>query len=207
MNGIESFKQLEPSNLIEELLSYLESELMKFPHSKEFAKNLIKKKNENQHSSAFCLFMTNRSDSRYYFERETSQKGSSTIDIGVYFGSTLIYTIEAKVLPTPKGTRKNLRFPYEYVYGKGAGIQRFKDENHGLDHANNLLSESGMIAYIKEKDFDHWHTQVNDWIKDATWSTDENLEIIYLESIGRLKSKHIRKNRTYILLHHFWIKV
>lgn len=205
MNGIETFKQLEPSNLIEDLHSYLEGELPEFPHSKEFAENLIKKKNENQHSSALCLYMTNRCGSRYYFERETSQKGSSTIDIGVYFGSTLIYTIEAKVLPTPKGTTKNPRFPHEYVYGKGAGIQRFKDENHGVDHAKNLLAESGMIAYIKEKDFNHWRTEVNGWIKDASWNADENLEVIYLKSVARLKSKHIRKNKSYISLYHFWI--
>lgn len=207
MNGIESFQKLEPSNLIEELHLYIENELPKFPQSKEFAENIIRKKNENQHSSAFCLYMTNQCKSLYYFERETSQKGSSTVDIGVYFGSALIYTIEAKVLPTPKGTTKNPRFDHEYVYGKGAGIQRFKDENHGLNHENSLLPESGMIGYIKEKDFKHWHLRVNSWINDASWNSDENLEMVYITSIARFKSKHLRKNKSFILLNHFWIMV
>ncbi len=207
MSGIESFKQLEPNNLIEDLHSFLESQLPAFPSSEEFVANLTRKKNENQHSSAFCLFLTHQSKSHYYFERETSQKGSSTIDIGVYLGSNLIYTIEAKILPTPKGTKTNPRLEHEYVYGKGAGIQRFKDENHGLDHENNLLPESGLIAYIREQDFSHWHSKINEWISDASWDASENLEVVYFKSVGRLKSKHERKNKSRISLHHFWIYV
>jgi hypothetical protein len=205
--GIQSFKQLEPSNLVQDLHNFLESQLPTFTTSSEFVTTLVKKKNENQHSSAFCLYMTNRSRSHYYFMRESSQKGSSTIDVGVYLGSTLIFTLEAKILPTPKGTAKNPRLPHEYVYGKGAGIQRFKEEKHGLDNEDNLLEDGGMIAYIKEKDFNHWHTQINDWIKDASWTADENLEILSFGTIGRLKSKHLRKNKSHISLHHFWIKV
>lgn len=207
IQGIKSFKHLEPNSAIQNLHEYLESELIEFPQSKALAENLVLKKNENQHSSALCLFMTCRSKSQYYFERETSQKGGSRIDIGVYLGNTLIYTIEAKVLPTPKGTRKKPRFEHEYVYGDAAGIQRFKEEKHGLDHKNNLLPQSGLIAYIKEKDFSHWQSKVNEWINDASWSATEHLEILYFKSVARLISKHERKNKSYIVLNHFWLYV
>lgn len=207
-DGIESFKQLEPNQIIEDLVAYIENQLPNFPASKQFADMLVKKKNENQHSSAFCNFMTcNSSTPRYYFERETSQKGSRTIDIGVYVGSSLIYTIEAKLLPTPKGTKAKPRNDHEYVYGDGAGIQRFKDEYHGVDHQNNLLLQNAMIAYVKDKDFSHWIAKINQWITDASWDISEQLEVVYLNVHARLKSKHIRKSKSEVYLQHFWITV
>lgn len=207
VEGIESFKQLEPNDVIKDLTAYIESALPGFPASKEFANVLSKKKNENQHSSAFCIYMTCKCSSNYYFERESSQKGSSTVDIGIYVGGILIYTIEAKVLPTPKGSRKKPRAEHEYVYGKQAAIQRFKDEHHGLDHLNNLLPESGLVAFIKEKDFNHWFKKVNQWVDDASWDRAEKLNIIYIHTVARLVSKHTRIGKSEILLNHFWTYV
>ena len=189
------------------LVEYIEKTLPNFPNSQEFVNILEKKKNENQHSLSFCAYMTKKCKSTYYFARENAQIGSHTIDIGIYQGSILIFTIEAKLLPTPKGKKKTPRAEYEYVYGKGAGIQRFKDGFHGFDNQDNPLYENGMIAYIVEKDFEHWFSKVNQWILDAKWDKSEQLEKIYFNSIGKLYSKHPRQKSSYVRLHHFWIYV
>lgn len=196
------FKNLQANTVVEDLVSYLEEILPGFKVSDEFIEILAEKKNENQHSTAFCVYMTNRCGSKFCFQRENAQKGSSTIDIGVYRGANLFFTIEAKVLPTPlSGKRKE----HEYVFGMGAGIQRFKEEKHGLDNRNGLLPENGMIAYIKNNDFKYWHLKVDKWITDADWSASEKLTKEYFKTIARLKSVHTRKNGSIITLHHFWV--
>ncbi|MDB5124858.1 MAG: hypothetical protein JWP94_2987 [Mucilaginibacter sp.] len=205
--GIRSFQVIQPNNLVNDITQYIEKQLPLFVTSAEFIDITKVKKNENQHSTAFCVYMTNNCKNKFYFNRENAQKGSSTIDIGVYSGSKLIFTIEAKVLPTPEGTSKNPRLVHEYVYGKGAGIQRFKTGHHGLDDWNNLLSENGMIAYIKEKGFTHWHIQVNQWITDALWPDTELLQKVYFNQTAKLMSKHVREDHTNLTLHHFWINV
>lgn len=97
------------------LVEFIEKTLPDFTNSQEFVDILEKKKNENQYSKAFCLYMIYKSKSEskeYGFISETIQKGSHTIDIGIYEGTNLIFTIEAKVLPTPKGTKKKPRAEY-----------------------------------------------------------------------------------------------
>jgi hypothetical protein len=149
MKGINSFNQLQPNRLVKDLVSFIEKELVVFKESNDFKNTLEKKKNENQHSLAFCLFMTNQCQSKFYFARENAQKGSSVVDIGIYKGSNIIFTIEAKILPIPIPNKKSERKEYEYVYGKGAGIQRFKEEKHGLDNKDELLSENGLVKLKK----------------------------------------------------------
>lgn len=207
MDGLSEFKQLQPSNVIADLLHLIDENLPGFTNSGEFVKILEKKKNENQHSLSFCVYMTNKCNSRFYFGRENAQFGSSVIDIGVYYGENLIFTIEAKLLPTPPGTKKFPRQEHEYVYGLGAGIQRFKDEKHGLDNVGNLLEENGMIAFIKEHEYNYWLKQINQWIIDAKWPDNEKLKGSTLNSIVKLQSKHLRRNKTHVLLHHYWITV
>lgn len=191
-------------NTIQNLVEFIEGNLIKFPDSQEFVDILERKKNENQHSLSFCVFMTNLCKSTYYFGRENNQKGNSVIDIGVYLGSKLIFTIEAKLLPTPPYEGSN---EYQYVYGKGGGIQRFKEGKHGLDNTDNPLLENGMIAYIKDKDFAHWHTQVNQWIIDAGWGESEKLNPKYENQLDKYKSQHKRGKKDNVTLHHFWVKV
>lgn len=205
--GLQEFKVLEPNNLVGDLVAFMQNELSTFTSSDEFIRILEKKKNENQHSLSFCVYMTNKCKSKFYFARENAQKGSSVIDIGVYHGADLIFTIEAKLLPTPKGNSKNLRDEHEYVYGEGAGIQRFKDGNHGRDNLDNILPENALIGFLKENDFDFWLQKINQWIRDAKWGESEILEKIYFKSTGKLKSKHSRSDKSDLLLHHFWIKV
>lgn len=192
------------NQVISNLINYIEDALPGFPDSQEFVDILAKKKNENQHSTSLCVYMTNDT---YYFARENAQKGSYIIDIGIYHGSILIFTIEAKLLPTPKGPKSRPRAAHEYVYGKGAGIQRFRDGFHGVDNQDNLLADNGMIAYIKEQDFEYWLSKVNQWVLDARWDKSEQLEKVYFKSIAKLFSKHPRQKAFDVSLHHFWIKV
>jgi predicted transport protein len=199
------FQVLEPNTLVEELVNYIAQELPNFKDSEEFVDILMKKKNENQHSLALCVFMTNTCKAKFNFQRENSQKGSSTIDIGIYKGSILIFTIEAKVLPTPLTDSK--RKEYEYVYGDGAGIKRFKTGHHGVDNMDNNIDENGLIAYIKESDFIFWHSKVNQWISDAKWNDSEKLQMDYFNHIGKLNSKHERLDNSEVVLHHFWVYV
>jgi hypothetical protein len=207
MNGIETFRELKPNRSIHKLITSICDELPAFPVSEEFNKVLKKKKNENQHSTALCLFMTNSCKSKFCYIRENAQKGSSTIDIGVYKGAVLIFVIEAKLLPTPKGTKKQPRYEHEYVYEKGAGIKRFKDGLHGVDNEDNPFLDCGMIAFVKENDFDFWFNKVNQWILDAKWNASEQLQKISMAKAALLLSAHSRKDGTIIRLHHFWIDI
>lgn len=204
--GISEFQVLEPNDVVEQLLSFVETEISEFNKSDEFVEILKLKKNENQHSLSFCIYMTNKCQSKFYFARENAQYGASVIDIGIYFGSVLIFTFEAKLLPTP--VRKNSdRVEHEYVYGKGAGIQRFRDGKHGRDNSDNYLLESGLIAFILENDFDFWLGKTNQWIIDANWHDSEKLNKLYFGNYGKLLSKHTRQNHEDITLHHFWINL
>lgn len=190
-----------------DLIKYIEVKLPNFTNSPEFFNITKKKKNENQYSLSLCVYMTNKAKSKYSFIRENAQKGSYVIDMGIYQGSNLIFTIEAKLLPTPKGTRKRPRAEHEYVYGTMAGIQRFREGFHGVDNQDNPLSKNGMIAYIKENDFDYWFSKVNKWVIDAQWDKSEQLDKLYFKTIGNLFSRHPRQNASDVSLYHFWIYV
>lgn len=208
MNGIETFRELKPNKVVHQLVTMISEGLPYFSSSKEFSSVLAKKKNENQHSTAFCLFMTNSCKSAFYFNRENAQKGSSTVDIGVYKGEVLIFVIEAKLLPTPPtGTTQQPRYEYEYVYGKGAAIQRFKDMQHGVDNEDIPFSDSGVIAFIKDNDFNFWFEKVNQWISDAKWDAAEQLRKISIDTTATLLSAHSRTDGSLIRLHHFWVYV
>lgn len=206
MNGIRKFIKLRRKPLVEQLVAYIEKELKRFPNSKEFLDILEKKKNENQHSLSFCVYMTNKCKSKFHFARENAQSGSSTVDIGVYRGSVLFFTIEAKLLPTPtpKGTKRK---EYEYVYGDGAGIQRFKEGKHGVDNRGKNIPINGLIAFVKENDFTHWHKRINQWILDAGWQKSEQLPKIHINTTAKLKSTHPRVGGSQVVLHHFWVYV
>lgn len=209
INNIQNeFREIAPNSSViplQELLEYIESELPKFVGSHTFDKIMVKKKNEIQHSAAFSAYMMKKQD-RFTFMNEFPQRGSSKVDVAVIDKITddIFFTIEAKVLPTPKDA---LRSEHEYVYGKGAGIQRFKEEFHGVDYQDSPLSENGMIAYIKENDFEYWLSKVNQWILDAQWNKSEQLEKIYFKSIAKLFSKHPRPKTSDVSLYHFWIYV
>lgn len=201
-NGLSRFRQLEKVDVISDLLLFISKELSPFTSSKEFTDILKLKKNENQHTLSYCLYMTNRCKSKYYFARENSQRGSSVVDIGIYNGSILIFTIEAKILPTPNQAN---RYPHEYVFGRGGGIERFRNGSHGVDNMNQPLLQNGMIAFIMENDFEFWYDQVNEWIV-GKWGKSEMLAKDFITDTAKFQSKH-RRTADLMILHHFWIKV
>lgn len=205
MTGISSFKNIQPNNLVGELISYIQVNLPKFSDSEEFQNITSKKKNENQYSEAYCTFMHFCDNHKFYFAREKSQKGNRSVDIGVYLkGGVLLFLIEAKILPTPiSGDRRE----HEYVYGGGGGIERFKNENHGLDNQDQLLALNGIIAYIEENDYNHWQTTIDQWILDASWPSSEQLTKQSFSETGYLKSVHKRKGGSMLTLFHFWVRM
>ena len=205
MDGILSFQELEPNTTIPDLIQYIHTEIGNFTGSTKSI--LIKKKNENQYTTAFCVYMTNTCQAAFNFQGQNAQKGSHSVDIAVYKGNNLVFTIEAKVLPTPKGSKSNPRHEYEYVYGKGGGISRFKEIKHGVDNEDKSFIENGMIAYVKESKFEHWLKKINQWILDASWNSSEQLQKITLKPTAQLISEHSRIDDTKVILHHFWVYV
>jgi hypothetical protein len=212
LNGIRNFKILKPAPAVEELVTLIENRLPLFTNSNSFDKILVSKKNETTHSTAFILYMMKDQD-KFTFMNETGQKGSYTIDIGIYERATdeLIFTLEAKVLPTPKGTKSSPRSSSEYVYSeaghRGAGISRFKSGNHGVNSNLEPLPVNGMIAYIKDNEFENWFTTVNGWIKQIAWDASEELQTTYIDTTAKFLSEHLRSDGSKLTIHHFWVKV
>ena len=212
MEGILSFQQLQPNNLLKEAIEYIEQQLPDFVGSNTFDKIMVIKKNEDQHTNAFCVFLSKPKQDKFTFIPQVAQKGSRKIDIAIYNKASddIIFTIEAKVLPTPPGNKNFPRAQSEYVFSNkgeaGAAMQRFREGLHGLDDNEIYLSENGIIAYIKEDDFELWLSKINQWVSDAAWGKSEQLKKVYFESTGKLISKHTR-NGFPLTLHHFWVKV
>jgi hypothetical protein len=203
------FTKLEPDTLVEELVKFMEVQLPFFWGSQTYNKIMVIYNNESQHSAALVTFM-NKLQDKFTFINEVPQKGSRKIDIGIMLKADdeLIYTIEAKVLPIPSTSKRG---ESEYVYAKdgdnGAGIERFKKGFHGLDWNQNPLPKNGMIAYVKEEDFQTWVTKINQWVLDAKWNKSEQLISTYFTPIGKLESNHKRDDGSTLLLHHFWVSV
>lgn len=113
-------------------------------------------------------------------------------------GYKTVFVIECKRLPAPSNDRKK-----EYIIGNLGGIQRFKELHHGED-----FSIAGMIAYIEENTYSHWHSMINSWIdelsqeSDSIWTVEDKLKIEYQkQNIAKYKSDH-----TNITLIHFWLR-
>lgn len=123
-----------------------------------------------------------------------------------------LFPIECKRLPTPKEKNRDER---EYVTtepGTKGGIQRFKFGYHGAAH-----TFAAMIAYVQERSFPHWLSQVNCWIRDlsvgpnSAWSDSDVLQLLSDDSaigISTLKSRHRREGGLdECELRHLWIRM
>lgn len=164
-----------------------------------------------------------RGDRPYFFQKEFPEdeySGSSPrTDLSVqardaavilvkgvsFSGSQPFLTVEAKRLPTPGAGRER-----EYVAGSGGGIERFKRKIHGRSSL-----EVGMIAYVQESGFEHWHQTINGWVDelsiqvstDLTWTEEDRLQFEDLSSrTAVLRSSNLRAVDGVVLeMRHLWV--
>lgn len=201
------------SGYIDKLIVFLETHCCTFPQKYTIQIDEA----EEDISEKLYLHLQRQSrltEAPFEFQPETPQKPISKkgykrrADFGVNLNTydvdmELIYCIEAKRLPTGKGEREK-----EYVFGDGGGIQRFKDNKHGIDRRGNLLERNGIVGYVQQNDFDFWHTTINNWITiDPHWDNTEALEKIDFSTIAKLKSEHKRVTGENLYLTHFWINL
>lgn len=177
------------------------------------------------HLNSAAYYSTAWSHVQFRTETGDETRGGRKIDLTVKpLGAVLIiegrrhsqfdalFPIECKRLPTPKGKKRDER---EYVItepGTTGGIQRFKFGHHGAAH-----TFAAMIAYVQERSFSHWLSQVNCWIRDlaaepdSAWSDSDILQPLSDDSatgISTLKSRHRREGgRDGCELRHLWIRM
>ncbi|MBS1787200.1 MAG: hypothetical protein JST85_05730 [Acidobacteria bacterium] len=139
---------------------------------------------------------------------------STTIWIGprAYTKYQTLLPIECKILPTPKGAKRDER---EYVINRQSstgGIQRFKAGHHGSAH-----KFAAMIAYVQQETLVFWEKCVAGWIKDLVesgqhgWTTKDQLHLDSKndeQGITIFSSLHERDNdQGEIELRHLWLKM
>jgi len=120
--------------------------------------------------------------------------------------------IECKRLPTPKEKDRDEREYVATATGTTGGMQRFKFGYHGAAHR-----VAAMIAYVQERTFSHWLTQVNGWIRNlssetgSAWSPSDGLKPLKDDSTAGLCTLHSRHQRggglEEIDLRHLWIRM
>ncbi len=210
------------NKLIDFLVKYLPS------FSKE--RNPYSSQNENDLTEELYKHLTrkrkiNSEKIEYPFEfqpekgqKKKNQKGHSRrTDIAVRintidFDMEVIYCIEAKKLPTDKiGGKREKEYLFGRVvkgkYSEKGGVERFKNEIHGLDDKGNLLDRNGIVAYVTESSFDFWLNQINKWIEESDWENEEFLKKNEFGLIGKLSSKHSRVTSGQVDINHFWINI
>ena len=185
------------------LLNFLEKYLP------EFSENISIQRNTDERiiNQKLLRFFVSQSILFYFIPENLDESGQnkSKPDISVYEkdldenglgvyddNKKRFFDIECKRLYNP-----NTR---EYVYGKTGGIQRFKENKHGVD-----LPYSAMIGYVETNDFNFWHEKVNSWILDK----NEHLTIIENQKIAKFESEHprISSQNNSITLKHFWVQM
>jgi hypothetical protein len=122
-----------------------------------------------------------------------------------------LFPIECKRLPTPDDNDRDER---EYVFtkeGTTGGVQRFKFGHHGSAH-----NFAAMIGYVQERDFAHWLTKINGWIRNlasetkSAWNNSDLLQQLNEDStadVCALRSCHSRASLPECELRHLWIKM
>ena len=116
-----------------------------------------------------------------------------------------IYSVESKRLPSPVKKREK-----EYVIGdeNNGGIERYKSEKHGKG-----LSHCGLLGFVENKDFKHWHTTINVWIDDLSklgktiWKSDEVLSELESDPDYCLLKSIAHRASNDVHLTHLWILV
>lgn len=200
---------------VDKLINFLEEHYASFPKAYTVSIN----ESEEDISEKLYLHLQRQSrltEAPFDFQPEARQKLPNAkgytrrADLGVNLNTfdinmELIYCIEAKRLPTDKflGAREK-----EYVIGNYGGIQRFKENLHGMNRTGNLLERNGMVGYVQQNDFAHWYQKINKWITDEpTWSNTETLQKVSFGTIAKLESTHTRISNDNLKLTHFWINL
>jgi len=179
------------------LLKFLELYLPDFPVKMKLVRNtderIINQKLLRYFSGQNSLFI--------FIPENLDERGEniSKPDFGVYekikvadYNQQRFFDIECKRLYHPTKSK-------QYVSGKTGGIQRFKENKHGVD-----LPYSAMIGYVEIEDFNFWYKKVNSWISIKK----EHLKFIESNKIAKLKSIHERNiEKTKIELIHFWLNI
>ncbi len=184
------------------VLNFLESNLYAFSLNFQIKNDTDEWKLNKE---LFCFLDINSRNMSFQFIPEYRNKNKSKPDFGIkevktdgngFFvydsKSILFYDIECKRLYNPENK--------QYVQGKTGGIQRFRENKHGID-----LPYSAMIGYVETMDFIFRHNKVNSWILNP----NEHLELIENKEIAKLKSEHkrISPQNSVIKLTHFWLKM
>ena len=122
------------------------------------------------------------------------------------------FVLEAKWLPLPKLDKAREK---EYVIGnpEGGGIERFKRGHHGAG-----LTQSAIVAYVKDETCNYWHMKVNDWIQELIdtsvspeidWNLDDLLVLQnQFDTTFKYQSKNKRIHQDKIdeiILQHYWM--
>ena len=199
------------SNSVERLVIFLEKYLPTFPKEQSL-NNSMSEEDLSEELWEFLTLKCRTNSSPFAFKPEKKQKKQAQkghprrVDFGVFQVQDntleLIYTLEAKKLPTGKGDREK-----EYVLGNYGGIERFKQEQHGIDKDGNLIERNGIVAYILENTVQFWQKSINSWISDASWNSSELLNLEYELPIGKLNSRHDKTSGAPLYLDHFWVKI
>lgn len=159
-------------------------------------------------------------DPAFMFVHEYIIAGSPRqVDIGVinskrYSDSKTLFTIECKILPTPGRSREKEYVQNEVKKKSGkiweaGAMARYKKKLYASH-----LSSSGIIAYVKERDFDQWFNTINKWIIDLSkfpnsiWAASDCLSSLNIAGTrSNCISTNSRVNSEDINLFHIWIKI
>ena len=179
------------------LLNFLELHLPDFPIKMKVVKNT----DERIINQKLLRFFSGQSLLFIFIPENLDEKGEniSKPDFGIYekikvadYDQQRFFDIECKRLYDTTKSK-------QYVSGKTGGIQRFKENKHGVD-----LPYSAMIGYIEIENFNFWHKKVNSWISE----NEEHLKFVEINKIAKLKSIHKRNiEKTKIELSHFWVNI
>jgi len=200
------FPLLPPAQTVSFILSFLTNHLPSFSttYLPPRASHL-----EDDISEELLSFLQDRAKSNNLLIHFNARKGVDfLIKVGPFkLNAKPFFVIEAKRL-----SKKH----YDYVRGRTGGIERLKREQEGFDH--NLVV-SGMLGYIQENSFAHWHQRVNAWIEaliakvevddDIRWEQQDLLKEFSPSTaqLARYTSIHSRKTQMDIKLHHFWLNM
>lgn len=146
---------------------------------------------KNQYSD---IFYNTKGVPDFYFHK---------VEEGFYNEPIMVW--ESKILSS--NTKKERR--KEYVVGNknNGGIERFKTEKHGKG-----LSECGLLGFVENETFEHWHTQINEWIEELSttsyyWRNKETLNISESNSDYYLLKSIAYRTSENIHLSHLWLKI